>query len=73
MTAKDPSDPTSAADLVIQGFTPHLKLSDFKLIARDMDSTLINIDCNAHEDNDRARLTRDVLKPLGMPGAMVAA
>ena len=31
--------------LIIQGFTPPLKLSDFKLIAFDMDSTLINIEC----------------------------
>jgi phosphoserine phosphatase len=31
--------------LDIQGFTPPLKLSDFKLIAFDMDSTLINIEC----------------------------
>ena len=31
--------------LVIQGFKPPLKLSDFKLIAFDMDSTLINIEC----------------------------
>ncbi|HEX5286537.1 MAG TPA: phosphoserine phosphatase SerB, partial [Polaromonas sp.] len=31
--------------LVVQGFTPPLKLSDFKLIAFDMDSTLINIEC----------------------------
>ena len=31
--------------LVIQGFTPPLKLSSFKLIAFDMDSTLINIEC----------------------------
>jgi phosphoserine phosphatase len=31
--------------LVIQGFVPPLKLSDFKLIAFDMDSTLINIEC----------------------------
>ena len=30
--------------LVIQGFVPPLKLSDFKLIAFDMDSTLINIE-----------------------------
>ena len=30
--------------LVIQNFTPPLKLSDFKLIAFDMDSTLINIE-----------------------------
>jgi phosphoserine phosphatase len=31
--------------LVIKGFTPPLKLSNFKLIAFDMDSTLINIEC----------------------------
>ena len=31
--------------LVIQGVTPPLNLSDFKLIAFDMDSTLINIEC----------------------------
>ncbi len=29
----------------IQGFTPPLNLRDFKLIAFDMDSTLINIEC----------------------------
>ena len=29
----------------VKGFTPPLKLSDFKLIAFDMDSTLINIEC----------------------------
>jgi phosphoserine phosphatase len=34
-----------APSLVIQGFTPPLRLSDFKLIAFDMDSTLINIEC----------------------------
>jgi phosphoserine phosphatase len=31
--------------LVIQGFTPPLPLQDFRLIAFDMDSTLINIEC----------------------------
>ena len=31
--------------LVVQRVTPPLKLSDFKLIAFDMDSTLINIEC----------------------------
>jgi phosphoserine phosphatase len=31
--------------LVIQRITPPLKLADFKLIAFDMDSTLINIEC----------------------------
>ena len=34
-----------APGLVIQGFEPPLSLSDFKLIAFDMDSTLINIEC----------------------------
>lgn len=34
-----------APGLVIQGFKPPLRLSDFKLIAFDMDSTLINIEC----------------------------
>ena len=31
--------------LVTQNFTPPLRLADFKLIAFDMDSTLINIEC----------------------------
>jgi phosphoserine phosphatase len=31
--------------LVLQGFTAPLRLTDFKLIAFDMDSTLINIEC----------------------------
>jgi len=34
-----------ASGLVVQRFTPPLNLSDFKLIAFDMDSTLINIEC----------------------------
>ena len=34
-----------APGLVVQRFAPPLKLSDFKLIAFDMDSTLINIEC----------------------------
>jgi phosphoserine phosphatase len=34
-----------APGLVIQGFTPPLRLQDFKLVAFDMDSTLINIEC----------------------------
>lgn len=34
-----------APGLVIQGFTPPLNLQDFRLIAFDMDSTLINIEC----------------------------
>ena len=32
-------------DLTLQRVTPPLRLSDFKLIAFDMDSTLINIEC----------------------------
>jgi phosphoserine phosphatase len=40
------SAPTEfAPGLVIQGFTPPMRLADFKLIAFDMDSTLINIEC----------------------------
>jgi phosphoserine phosphatase len=35
----------SNSGLVIQRFIPPLKLADFKLIAFDMDSTLINIEC----------------------------
>ena len=31
--------------LTLRGFTPPLRLTDFKLIAFDMDSTLINIEC----------------------------
>ncbi|MBI3531559.1 MAG: phosphoserine phosphatase SerB [Burkholderiales bacterium] len=34
-----------ASGLTVRGFTPPLKLQDFKLIAFDMDSTLINIEC----------------------------
>jgi phosphoserine phosphatase len=34
-----------APGLCVQGFTPPLSLKDFKLIAFDMDSTLINIEC----------------------------
>jgi phosphoserine phosphatase len=37
--------PSSAPGLVTQGFTPSLRLADFRLIAFDMDSTLINIEC----------------------------
>jgi phosphoserine phosphatase len=32
-------------ELVTQGFTPPLRLRDFRLAAFDMDSTLINIEC----------------------------
>jgi hypothetical protein len=37
--------PFAAPGLVLRGFTPPLRLADFKLIAFDMDSTLINIEC----------------------------
>ena len=40
MNANEPSP-----GLVIKGVTPPLRLSHFKLIAFDMDSTLINIEC----------------------------
>jgi phosphoserine phosphatase len=45
--------------LVIQGFTPPLVLNDFKLIAFDMDSTLINIEC-VDEIADAAGLKAEV-------------
>jgi phosphoserine phosphatase len=35
----------NAPGLVVQGFVPPLNLSQFKLAAFDMDSTLINIEC----------------------------
>ena len=34
-----------APGLMVQGFQPPLRLRDFGLIAFDMDSTLINIEC----------------------------
>ena len=34
-----------SSGLWIRGFTPPLKLADFRLVAFDMDSTLINIEC----------------------------
>lgn len=34
-----------APGLIVRGFEPPLRLRDFKLIAFDMDSTLINIEC----------------------------
>src|SRR3989442_7268519 len=41
-----PPMPTEfAPGLMAQGFTPPLYLADFKLLALDMDSTLINIEC----------------------------
>ncbi len=44
-----PTAPSTATEfapgLTIRGFNAPLKLSDFKLIAFDMDSTLINIEC----------------------------
>ena len=40
-----PSTTEFAPGLVVRGVTPPLQLSDFKLIAFDMDSTLISIEC----------------------------
>ena len=45
--------------LVIRSFTPPLKLASFKLIAFDMDSTLINIEC-IDEIADAVGLKADV-------------
>ncbi|MCE2659175.1 MAG: phosphoserine phosphatase SerB [Rubrivivax sp.] len=47
-TPSDLSDAIAAPHspgLTIRGFTPPLRLADFKLVAFDMDSTLINIEC----------------------------
>jgi phosphoserine phosphatase len=35
----------AAPGLVVRGFTPPLRLADFRLLTLDMDSTLINIEC----------------------------
>lgn len=43
MTTQSPQE--ISPGLVLQNAPPNLKLSDFKLIAFDMDSTLINIEC----------------------------
>jgi phosphoserine phosphatase len=45
MTTATASPTEFAPGLVIQGFTAPLSLSQFKLIAFDMDSTLISIEC----------------------------
>ena len=44
---KNPSLPEAefAPGLSVRGFVPPLRLADFKLVAFDMDSTLINIEC----------------------------
>ena len=36
---------TAPQGLEVRGFTPPLRLADFRLVAFDMDSTLINIEC----------------------------
>ncbi|CAN5129484.1 phosphoserine phosphatase SerB [soil metagenome] len=43
--AETSSSKEFAPGLFIRGFTPPLKLADFQLIAFDMDSTLIDIEC----------------------------
>jgi len=43
--ASDDGAGTFAPGLVVRGFTPPLRLADFGLIAFDMDSTLISIEC----------------------------
>ena len=40
-----PHPAPASPGLVLQGVSPPLRLTDFKLIAFDMDSTLINIEC----------------------------
>src|SRR5206468_4360032 len=43
--AARPGAAASAPGLVVRGFTPPLRLADFRLVAFDMDSTLIAIEC----------------------------
>ncbi|HKW83673.1 MAG TPA: phosphoserine phosphatase SerB, partial [Burkholderiaceae bacterium] len=46
MTSSPPNTALEfAPGLTVRGFTPPLRLADFKLVAFDMDSTLINIEC----------------------------
>ena len=45
MTITSEAPTETEPGLVIQGITPPLRLADFRLIAFDMDSTLINIEC----------------------------
>ena len=45
MTAQAAKAQEVQPGLFIRGFTPPLKLADYKLVAFDMDSTLINIEC----------------------------
>ena len=46
MNAPAPSPaPSSVPGLATRGFTPPLRLADYRLVAFDMDSTLINIEC----------------------------
>src|SRR4051794_21181810 len=40
-----PSPKEFSPGLIVQGFTPPLPISQFKLAVFDMDSTLINIEC----------------------------
>ena len=49
-----------APGLLIRGIAPPLRLADFKLVAFDMDSTLINIECvdEIAEAGGRATLHR---------------
>ncbi len=51
--------PDPQSGLVVRGFTPPLRLADFGLVAFDMDSTLINIEC-VDEIADAAGLRTEV-------------
>ena len=60
-----------APGLVIQAFTPPLHLRDFGLVAFDMDSTLINIECvdeiaaAAGRKDEVAAITEAVMREIG--------
>jgi phosphoserine phosphatase len=57
-----------APGLVVQGIAPPLRLADYKLIAFDMDSTLISIECVDEIADDKESLRQRValLKGVGM-------
>ena len=61
--------PPSPTGLIVRGLRPGLKLSDFKLIAFDMDSTLINIECIDEIADYKDSLRRRVALLAGVPEA----
>ena len=56
-----------APGLVLQNVTPPLKRADFKLIAFDMDSTLINIECVDEIADAAGRVVDAMMDGLRLP------